>query len=235
MTEQTSRIPAVSGVSTTATTEPGQSYLPGMGLDWLLPLYDPLTRALGIPSAHRELVAQAALRPGHRVLEIGCATGNLALLVKRLNPDTHVVGLDPDPRALARATRKAAREALSVQMDRGFAGALPYPDASFDRVLSAFMFHHLEPAEKRTALREVRRVLGPGGSVHLLDFGGAKERSDGLVARLSHRSKRLQDNFGDRIPTLMREAGLADPVETGHRVTLLLGRYTFYRASRPID
>ena len=118
-----------------------------------------------------------------------------------------------------------------MQLDPGFGGELPYPDESFDRALSAFMFHHLEPAEKPEALREARRVLRSGGSLHLLDFGGAKERSDGLVARLSHRSQRLRDNFGDRIPTLMREAGLADPVETGHRVTLV-GRYTFYRATR---
>ncbi len=182
-------------------------------------------------SAHRRLIDQADLRPGQRVLEVGSGTGNLALLAKREYPDTHVVGLDPDPKALARARRKAAREDLFVQLDLGFAGELPYPDESFDRALSAFMFHHLEPAEKPAALREARRVLRPGGSLHLLDFGGAKERSDGLVARLAHRSKRLQDNFEDRIPTLMREAGLADPVETGHRVTLV-GRYTFYRATR---
>lgn len=229
MTDHSSRVLRQPGTSTT--TEHGHSYLPGMGVDWLLPLYDPLTRALGIPSAHGRLAEQAELRPGHRVLEIGCGTGNLALVVNREYPGTHVVGLDPDPKALARARRKAAREGLSVQLDRGFAGELPYPDESFDRVLSAFMFHHLDPTEKRKALREAKRILRPGGSLHLLDFGGARERSDGLVARLSHRSKHLQDNLGERIPTLMREEGLADPVEISHRVTLI-GRYTFYRAAR---
>ena len=229
MTDRSTPVPPPPYAS--AATHHGQNYLPGMGLDWLLPLYDPLTRALGMASAHRRLADQADLRPGHRVLEVGCGTGNLALLVKRLQPGTHVVGLDPDPKALARARGKAARENLSVELDRGLAGELPYSDESFDRALSAFMFHHLEPAERRRALREARRVLRPGGSLHLLDFGGARERSDGFSARLSHRSKRLQDNFGDRIPTLMREAGLADPVEVSHRVTLL-GRYTFYRATR---
>src|SRR5215475_1104449 len=167
MTEQIAR--------TAATAQPGRSYLPGMGRDWLLPLYDPITRALGAPSAHRLLADQADLRPGQRVLEIGCGTGNLLLMVKRRHPDATVVGLDPDPEALARARRKAARAGLSVQLDRGFADELPYPDGSVDRVLSAFMFHHLEPADRRSALREVRRVLAPGGSLHLLDFGGARE------------------------------------------------------------
>src|SRR5215203_5478554 len=141
-------------------------------------------------------------------------------------------GSIPTPKALACAQRKAGREALSVHLDRGFAEELPYPDASFDRVLSALMFHHLGPEEKAKTLGEARRVLKPGGSLYLLDFGGAKVRSDGFLTRLHHRSKRLRDNFGERIPTLMREAGFADPTEVAHRVTIA-GRLTYYRASTP--
>lgn len=210
-----------------------KTYVPGLGHDRLLPLYDPLCRLLGMAKVHRPLVDQAGIRPGQRVLEIGCGTGNLALLVKRLHPDAEVVGLDPDPRALARARRKSERKALSVQLDRGFAEQLPYPDGSFDRVFSAFMFHHLGPDEKERALREVRRVLKPGSSLHLLDLGGEKAPSDGFMARLSHRNELLHDNFGDRIPTLMREAGFADPTEVAHRVRRVLGRVTYYRAVVP--
>ena len=211
----------------------GDHYLPGMGHDRLLPLYDPLCRLLRISRVHRPLVDQAGIRPGQRVLEIGCGTGNLALLVGRLQPGAEVVGLDPDPKALARARRKAERRSLPVRFDRGFAQELPYADASFDRVLSALMFHHLGPDEQERALREVRRVLEPGGSLHLVDFGGARERSDGLMARLSHRSPLLQGNFGGRIPALMREAGLADPSEVAHRVSRVMGRLTYYRAVAP--
>jgi ubiquinone/menaquinone biosynthesis C-methylase UbiE len=210
-----------------------KTYVPGMGHDRLLPLYDPLQRLLGLESYHRQLVDQADIRAGQKVLEIGCGTGNLAILAKRLHPRTEVVGLDPDPKALARARRKAGRRGLPVQLDRGFAQELPYPDASFDRVLSAFMLHHLGVDEKEKALREVRRVLKPGGSLHLLDFGGAKARSDGFMACLSHRNERLRDNFGDRVPTLMREGGFTDPTEVAHRVTRLMGRVTYYRAIAP--
>jgi len=218
-----------------ATTEGHhKTYVPGMGHDRLLPLYDPLCRLLGMAKVHRPLVDQAGIRPGQRVLEIGCGTGNLALLAKHLHPEAKVVGLDPDPKALARARRKAERDALPIRLDLGFAEQLPYPDASFDRILSAFMFHHLGPDEKEATLRAVRRVLRPGGSLHLLDFGGAKVSSDGFMARLSHRNELLRDNFGDRIPTLMREAGLTDPMEVDHRVRRVLGRVTYYRAVVPL-
>jgi ubiquinone/menaquinone biosynthesis C-methylase UbiE len=212
--------------------EPRKSYLPAMGHDRLLPLYDPLQRLLGMGSVHRQLVDHARIEWDQRILEIGCGTGNLAILTKRLHPGAEVVGIDPDPKALARAQRKARREALSVQLDRGFAEELPYPDASFDRVLSALMFHHLGLEEKEKTLDEARRVLKPGGSLHLLDFGEAKGRSDGFIARLHHRSERLRDNFGDRISTLMREAGFADPTEVAHRITIA-GCLTYYRASAP--
>jgi ubiquinone/menaquinone biosynthesis C-methylase UbiE len=182
---------------------------------------------LGARSAHRQLVDQAQLQPGHRVLDIGCGTGNLTLQVKRLYPVVSVVGLDPDPKALRRAQRKAVRQGVIVQLDRGFSDELPYPDGSYDRVLSAFMFHHLTHDEKKQTLHETRRVLRPGGSFHLLDFGRAHE---GLIARLLHRSDRLRDNSVNTILGLMREAGFADSREVSHRRTIF-GRVVFCRGS----
>jgi ubiquinone/menaquinone biosynthesis C-methylase UbiE len=200
-------------------------YLPAMGQDRLLPLYDPFTWLLGVPRIHRRLVELAGIEPGHRVLEIGCGTGNLALRVQRMHPGTEVVGLDPDPLALARARRKAERKGLSARWDRGKAGELPYPDESVDRVLSAFMFHHLDDAEKRRTLAEVRRVLRPGGQLHLVDVAG---HHHGRLGRRMQRSEYLRDNAGEGIPDRMREAGLTD-VRTGERGRL---GTTFYRGTR---
>jgi ubiquinone/menaquinone biosynthesis C-methylase UbiE len=184
-----------------------RTYLPGFSHEWLLPLYDPLTKWLGIESAHRRLLDQADIQPGRRVLEIGCGTGNLTILAKWLHPEAHIIGLDPDPRALARAGRKAERKALSIQLDHGFSDALPYPDGSFDRVLSALMFHHLlSREEKINTLREVRRVLRPGGFFHLVDLAGERPKSGGHLAGLLHRHRRehayAAENSGDRIPSL---------------------------------
>lgn len=73
----------------------GRRYLPDTGRDWLLPLYGPFTRLIGVESAHRKLADQAELESAERVLEIGCGTGNLALLVKRMCPQLAVVRLGP--------------------------------------------------------------------------------------------------------------------------------------------
>ena len=108
--------------------EPRRSDIPAAGHDWFLPLYDPLVKLLGAEPARRRLLDQATLRPGHRVLDIGCGTGSLVTLIKRLYPDVHVTGLDPDPKALTRARRKAERASVSVELEQGFSDDLPYPE-----------------------------------------------------------------------------------------------------------
>jgi ubiquinone/menaquinone biosynthesis C-methylase UbiE len=205
----------------------GRGYLPAMGRDWLLPLYDPFTRLVGAPAAHRLLIEQADLRPGHRVLEIGCGTGNLLLMTKRRHPEVAATGLDPDPRGLARAGRKARRARLPVRLDRGFASELPYPDGAFDRVFSALMFHHLPVGDRPAALREARRVLAPGGSLHLLDFS-RPDGSEGHLARLLHRNAHAHA-VTDDLAGLMRAAGFTEVTATGERSTRV-GRYATFRA-----
>lgn len=202
-----------------------RTFVPAAGHDWLLPLYDVFSRLMGSEAAHRRLVEQADIGPSHRVLDIGCGTGNLTLLVGRLHPRTEVVGLDPDPKALGRARRKAEDGGLVARFDRGFADELPYADASFDRVLSAFMLHHLAGDEKTKTLREARRVLRRDGAFHALDFGGNGD-GHGILGHLFHRHLGEQH----RIPALLREAGFADVTELAPRTTIL-GRVSYWRAS----
>jgi ubiquinone/menaquinone biosynthesis C-methylase UbiE len=208
--------------------ESSRTYLPAAGRDWRLPLYDPFVKLLGGDAARGVLLDEAALRPGQRVLDVGCGTGTLATLIKQLHPEVEVVGLDPDPKALARARRKAERTAVSVQFDQGFGDELPYAGASFDRVFSSFMFHHLPAEEKGTTLREARRVLKTYGEFHMMDFEGP-HGVHGLLARLLHAKKTLADNAEDRVLSLMREAGFSQPKKLGRR-NMLLGGVAYYRA-----
>jgi ubiquinone/menaquinone biosynthesis C-methylase UbiE len=144
-------------------SEGQRTYVPAAGYDWLLPLYDVVARLLGTEAAHRQLVDQADIEPTHHVL-------------------------DPDPNALARARRKTEERGVAVRFDRGFSDELPYPEASFDRVLSAFMLHHLAPDAKKKTLREARRVLRSGSAFYALDFG----ETNGVIAHL-YRHAHLAD------------------------------------------
>lgn len=206
-------------------------YLPAAGHDALLPGYDLLTRLFGFNRVHETLIAQAELADGHRVLEIGCGTGNLAIRAKKTHPAVSVVGSDPDPLALSRAQRKAA-QLNGIRFERGYAQWLPYADGEFDRVLSSMMLHHLDDDAKSAAAAEVFRVLRPGGRLHLVDMGGDMTARDGLSARLVMHSRHAAGNLGDAIPRLLRAAGF-DCTEVATQRHRFVGRLTYYRARRP--
>lgn len=207
-----------------------RAYLPAMGKHSLLPYYDVFTTLFGAKDAQWQLIAQAALPPGGTVLEIGCGTGNVLMLAKRAAPGAVLIGLDPDPKALAITRRKASRAGAEIRLDRGFADQLPYADGSVDRVLSSFMFHHVPAAQKVDALREVRRVLKPGGSLHLLDFDHHEPASVHGILR-PKRGHSHGHSEGGTVLTMMVEAGLADAAEVG-RGKSFMGGFAHYRASR---
>ena len=83
-------------------TNAARTYLPAAGKDWLLPFYDPMVKLLGGDSARKLLAERAGLHAGQRILEVGCGTGTLTLMIKRLQPGVEAAGMDPDPKALAR-------------------------------------------------------------------------------------------------------------------------------------
>jgi ubiquinone/menaquinone biosynthesis C-methylase UbiE len=207
-----------------------RSYLPAAGHDLFLPLYDPFVKLLGGDKARKRLLGEATFQPGDHVLEIGCGTGTLLTMIKQTYPGVKVVGLDPDPKALARAKRKSIKVGFDIQFDQGFSDELPYPDAIFDRIFSSFMFHHLKEDEKKGTLMEVHRVLKPGGSFYLLDFSGPNQQ-DGLFARWIHSGHRLKDNAEEKIRALIQEAGFQNPRAVTHK-TMFLGRMVYYRTSK---
>lgn len=210
--------------------EAERSYIPASGKRWLLPLYDPFLWLLGADRAKRPLIEQAGIESGFRVLDIGCGTGSMTVVIKKLHGDVDVVGMDPDPPALSICKRKAKRAGLSIEFDRGFSDHMPYANASFDRVLSSFMFHHLEADEKSATLSDIRRVLKAGGSLHLLDFAPADTEVG--HGHLFHRASEVAERTEGRMTSLINEAGFVDAAEV-RRGKIIIGPITYYRARNP--
>ena len=203
-------------------------FVPAAGHAWLLPLYDPLNRLLGAERVKRRFVARADLQPGARVLDLGTGTGDLALLAKAWRPAAEVRGVDPDPAALERARAKAKRRDLEVGFDEAFGGKLPYADGSFDRVLSSFVFHHLDAEAKHATLGEIVRVLTPEGQLFLMDFGPAQGGWVQTLGRVLHRDETLRDNTPDALPELMRKAGFASAEAIADENRLIGSIHTYH-------
>jgi ubiquinone/menaquinone biosynthesis C-methylase UbiE len=213
-------------------TKAQRNYLPAAGRDLFLPMYDLIAKLLGADGARQELFELAPLRAGDRVLDIGCGTGTFATMLRQRYPTVEITGLDPDPKALARARRKAEQARVPVRFDQGFADSLGYPAATFDVAFSSFMFHHLEASNRQKTLSEVRRVLKPGGTFYLLDF--EVDSSGHGFFNLFHSGERLRDNTENRILTLMGDAGFSDRKKIAVRSVLSgLGRAGYYQAFAP--
>lgn len=212
--------------------ETRRTFLPATGHHLPLSLYDSITKLTGIDRGRDAFVDRTGVRDGQRVVEIGCGTGALTIRIARRHPGARVLGTDPDANALARARRKAERAGARVELERAFSDELPCEDASVDHLISSFMFHHLSEEEKVRTLREARRVLAPGGKLHLLDFDGQLQKGDGVLAHVFSGHGRVEANAGDRILSLIAEAGLVGGCVVERRKTLL-GGTSYYRASAP--
>ena len=208
-----------------------REFLPAAGRDVFLPLYDPLVNLMGFGRAVRELIAQANIQHDHSVLDIGCGTGTLIVMLKRQYSTVEAVGLDPDSKALRRARDKAHRAKVTLELDLGFADELPYSERSFDRVFSSFMFHHLDEQERERTSREVLRVLKPGGSFHLLDFV-TDDAAHGFFQRLVGGHALMKTNTNERLLQLLSRAGFTSVTKVKEGAMLFgLMRTSYFRAT----
>jgi demethylmenaquinone methyltransferase/2-methoxy-6-polyprenyl-1,4-benzoquinol methylase len=133
--------------------------------DRIAPVYDAMNRVMtaGLDLRWRRLAALSAVRPGDRVLDAACGTGDLAI-ADRAAGALSVTGLDFSARMLARARRKAP----SLEWVEGDLLALPFEDQSFDAATIGFGIRNVPELER--GLAELRRVLRPGGRLAVLEI-----------------------------------------------------------------
>jgi demethylmenaquinone methyltransferase / 2-methoxy-6-polyprenyl-1,4-benzoquinol methylase len=148
------------------TVESGR--LPAEGVrrmfDRIAPVYDAMNRVMtaGLDRRWRRITIDETVRAGDRVLDACCGTGDLAIAARARGAD--VVGLDFSERMLERARRKDA----AIEWVHGDVLALPFGDASFDSVTVGFGVRNVE--DLAAGLRELRRVLRPGGRIGILEL-----------------------------------------------------------------
>lgn len=210
-------------------------YVPALGFHWLTPAYDVVVRiATRERSFKTALIEQAHIGPDHEVLDLACGTGTLAIWIKQRQPRANVRGIDGDPNILAIASRKAKDASVPIVFDRGLSFSLPYPVASFDRVLSSLFFHHLSWRDKQRTARELYRVIRPGGQLHVADWGrasGPLMRAAFCAIQLLDGFENTQGNVEGRLIELFRAAGFADVSEQQTFATVF-GTLSLYRAVR---
>ena len=218
-----------------ATARPAD-YLPAARFEFLTPVFDVFVRATTRERAFKgRLLDQARLEGALDVLDVGAGTGTLAIWAMSREPQLRIRGLDGDPKILEQARRKAAKAGAEVEFDEGFSYALPYEDASFDRVLSSLFFHHLVLGDKERTIAEIARVLRPGGELHVADWGEPRspwQRAGAVAIRRFDGDAPTRDNLAGRLPELFERGGLTDAREL-ERVAAPLGVVSLYTARRP--
>lgn len=210
-------------------------YRKALRFDWLTNFYDPLIRwFLRETYFKRKLIALADIHRGHRVLDVGCGTATLTMMVEQQHPGTDVCGIDGDSKIIAVAERKIKRQGSSVQVKQALADNLPFPDGHFDRAISSLVLHHLSSETRRKAMREIMRVLRPGGMFCVADFG----KPQNMCMRMAVLSVQCLDGFAltadnveGRIPAYFEEAGF-QRVHQADAIATILGTIALYRGDK---
>lgn len=159
--------------------------------------------------AYRSLATAAGVKRRDRVLDVGCGTGYFArLLAEAVGPEGSVVGIDAG-RETVEYARRRARRLPGCRFEVAAAASLPFDAGSFDVVVSSLMLHHLPDEERLVAAREMKRVLRPGGTLLLAEFGTPPTRGiHGLLASI-HGVAEMHHRVPPSEP-LLREAGFAE-------------------------
>jgi ubiquinone/menaquinone biosynthesis C-methylase UbiE len=184
----------------------------------------------------RLLVAAIAPRPDDTILDFGCGSGSLAILLKGQCPQARVIGLDPDPEVLRIAHHKAEEVGLAIELVEGDVRRIAdiVRNGEPNKIVSSLVFHHLSLANKRSALGAIFDVLRSDGGLYIADYGLQRTW---LMRRLFRLVQHLdgfettQPNADGVLPQLMAEVGFDGIAETSV-VATPTGSISLYQAHR---
>ena len=157
-----------------------------------------------------EEIRLARIRPGERVLDVGCATGSLAIAAARVvGSSGRVAGVDPSGEMIGRASAKARRARVPVEFVATAGEALPFPAAAFDVVILSLVLHQLPIDALHATVAQVRRVLAPGGRLLLVDLDLSGPVGNTVHAHAGRHVGGDRQRFDlDRVGLLVEQIGL---------------------------
>lgn len=210
-----------------------EKYVSALRYNWLTALYDPIMRwTLRENTFKTQLIKQSKINSGHRVLDLGCGSATLTILIKQMHPEAEVIGLDGDVTILEIAQRKVTASGMDIELKTGMSFEIDLPDNSVDRVLSSLLFHHLTTENKCRTFAEVHRILKPGGELHIADWGKPKNpmvRSSFFIVQLLDGFTTTNDNVQGKLTDYIQEAGFRNVIESKRFITVF-GSLSLYGA-----
>jgi SAM-dependent methyltransferase len=211
------------------------SFTPALGRFAPPRFYDPVV-ALTRERLWRALAAMyVAPQPGQMIADIGCGTGSFAMLLARVAPAAHIIGLDPDPDVLAVARSKRTEAAVQWRVGMGDALAESLGADSVDAVVSSLVLHQCPLPMKRAILASMHTALRPGGKLVIADYGWQRTTLMRLafhIVQLADGKEDTQPNADGILPQLMSEAGFRD-VREAEVVPTISGSISVYVAGKP--
>jgi ubiquinone/menaquinone biosynthesis C-methylase UbiE len=208
-----------------------EDYIPALRFRLLTPLYDTVLSSFFPEAEIKRQVAVRAAGDDQQVLDLGCGTGTLAVMLRQMQPGGLIVGVDVDGAMLLKAQTKAQHVSAPLALAQSRGELLPLVDGSFDTVVSTLVLHHLNRPQKLAALREAHRVLRPGGRLYIADFGQPDTMVSRLVSRVTRLFEEVADNIDGLLPKLIAAADFVEVAAYG-RVMTVMGAVTLLQATK---
>lgn len=214
-----------------------RDFVPALGKSGSLDRYDAAIALMTREKRWRsDLLRFAEPRPGERIVDIGCGTGTFAIALKQSAPESIVLAVDPDPAVLEIARAKAEVADTEIRWFEAMGDELDGIDAlrQCDKIVSSLVLHQCPMAVKEAIAAQMFRLLRPGGTLFIADYG--EQRS--LLMRMLFRQIQLLDGFEYTepnakgcVPEILTAAGF-EAVEEIKVIPTPTGSISIYRAKR---
>jgi ubiquinone/menaquinone biosynthesis C-methylase UbiE len=210
-------------------------FIPALRFKWLTPLYD-FFISITMPEKKikQVLISNANIDASSKLLDFGCGTATLTIMVKQSSPEAKVTGIDIDTEILNKATKKIKEEKLDIFLLDYDGKYLPFQRNAFDRVISCLVFHHLDTDIKQTMLAEIFRVMNKDGQLLIADFGRSKswvQRTLFNIIRGLDGFKSTDTNARGLLPEMISDAGFEN-VDIKTRFKTMFGEVQIISAKK---